>query len=45
MRTRRTLDDAWQDMWFVIRRDWDFMCDWFGFAPDRRIYRVPDDIC
>ncbi|CAB4124690.1 hypothetical protein UFOVP55_20 [uncultured Caudovirales phage] len=24
--------------------NWDFWCDWWGFAPDRRVYAVPDDM-
>ena len=23
---------------------YDFWCDWFGFAIDKRIYSVPEDI-
>lgn len=24
--------------------NWDLFCDWFGFAPDIRIFAVPDDV-
>jgi hypothetical protein len=24
--------------------NWDWFCDWLGYAPDRKIYATPDDI-
>ena len=28
----------------TIFLNWSFFCDWWGFAPDERVYVVPDDI-